>query len=51
MMTNEQHLELIQCIKLLALEMRETKTLVIDAIADIADVQARVEAVNQRFDE
>lgn len=50
-MTTAQHNELIQCIKLLAIELRETKTLVIDAIADIADLQARIEAVNMRFDE
>lgn len=51
MMTNEQFEQLMQGIKLLAIELRATKTLVIDALADIGDLQARIEAVNQRFDE
>lgn len=51
MMTSEQHDELMQCIKLLAIELRETKTLVIDLVADIDDVRCRIEAVNMRFDE
>ena len=49
-MTTEQFEQLMQGMKLLAIELRETKTLVIDAIADIADLQARIEAVNMRFD-
>ena len=50
-MTTEQFEQLMQGMKLLAIELRETKKLVIDAIADIADLQARIEAVNMRFDE
>jgi len=50
-MTTEQFEQLMQGMKLLAIELRETKTLVLDVVADIADLQARVEAVNARFDE
>ena len=51
MMTTEQFEQLMQGIKLLAIELREAKTLVIDAIADIGDLQARIAAIDQRFDE
>ena len=51
MTTTEQFEQLMQGMKLLAIELRETKTLVLDVVADIADLHARVEAVNARFDE
>lgn len=51
MTTTEQFEQLMQGLKLIAIELRETKTLVLDVVADIADLQARMEAVNARFDE
>jgi hypothetical protein len=50
-MTTTQFETLMQGLKLLAVEMRETRMLVIDAIADIGDLQARIAALDMRFDE
>ncbi len=50
-MTTAQFNDLMQGLKLLAVEMRATRQLVIDAIADIGDLQARIAAVGDRFDE
>lgn len=50
-MTTAQFETLMQGLKLLAIEMRETKTLVIDLVGDISDLQARIAALDMRFDE
>ena len=50
-MTAAQFDHLMQGLKLLADELRETKQLVLDVIGDVSDLQARIAAVDQRFDE
>jgi hypothetical protein len=50
-MTTTQFNDLMMDLKLLAVEMRETRQLVIDAIADIGDIEARIAALDMRFDE
>jgi hypothetical protein len=50
-MTTAQFEQLMQGMKLLAIEMRETKTLVVDLIADMSDIEARIAALDMRFDE
>ena len=50
-MTNAQFNDLIQGLKLLAVGMRATRQLVLDSIADISDLQARIAQVDGRFDE
>ena len=50
-MTTAQFNDLMQGLKLLAVEMRATRQLVIDAIADISDLQARIAQIDGRFDD
>jgi hypothetical protein len=50
-MTTAQFDDLMQGLKLLAVEMRATRQLVTDAIADIGDLQVRIAALDMRFDE
>jgi len=50
-MTTAQFDDLMRGLKLLAVEMRATRQLVIDAIADIGDIEARIAALDMRFDE
>jgi hypothetical protein len=41
----------MQALARLAKESAQLKELVIDVVGDVADLQARIEAVNMRFDE
>lgn len=50
-MTTAQFDDLMQGLKLLAIEMRETKTLVVDLLGDMSDIEARIAALDMRFDE
>ena len=50
-MTDDQFQTIMQALARLAKESAQLKELVIDAVADIGDLQARIEAVNMRFDE
>ena len=51
MMTAEQFASIMQALARLEQDNARLKQLTIDAIADISDLQARIEAVNMRFDE
>lgn len=51
MMTAEQYASIMQALAHLAHDNALLKQLVLDAIADVSDLQARIEAVNMRFDE
>jgi hypothetical protein len=51
MMTAEQYASIMQAFARLEQDNARLKQLTIDAIADISDLQARIEAVNMRFDE
>lgn len=51
MMTAEQYTSIMQAIARLVQENARLKQLMIDAIANIADLQVRIETVNMRFDE
>jgi hypothetical protein len=51
MMTAEQFASIMQALARLVQENALLKQLMIDAIADISDLQARIEIVNMRFDE
>ena len=50
-MTDDKFKNIMQALARLAQENAKLKELLIDAIADIGDLQARLEAVNMRFDE
>lgn len=50
-MTVKQFEQVMTGMKLLAVEMQATRQLVIDAIADMSDLEARIAAVGDRFDE
>lgn len=50
-MTDDQFKTIMQALARLAKESAELKQLMLDTIADVSDVQARIEAVNMRFDE
>lgn len=50
-MSDEQRAHIMQALALLALDNATMKQLLLDVIADISDLQARIEAVNMRFDE
>ena len=50
-MTEEQHTAIMQALARLAKETKDVKELILDVVGDVADLQARIEAVNMRFDE
>ena len=50
-MTDNQYKTIMQALARLAKESAQLKELVIDVVGDVADLQARIEAVNMRFDE
>ncbi|ADU99327.1 hypothetical protein [Alicycliphilus denitrificans] len=50
-MTDDQYKTIMQALARLAKESAQVRQLILDAIADIGDLQARIEAVNMRFDE
>lgn len=50
-MTATQFEQLMTGLRLLAIEMRETKTLVVDLLGDMSDIEARIAALDMRFDE
>lgn len=51
MMTAEQYTSIMQALARLVQENALLKQLMLDAIADVSDLQARIEAVSMRFDE
>ncbi len=51
MMTADQYASIMQALLRLAQDNAQLKQLMLDAIADVSDLQARIEAVNMRFDE
>ena len=51
MMTAEQYACIMQALARLEQENAQLKQLMLDAIADVSDLQARIEAVNMRFDD
>jgi hypothetical protein len=51
MTADERYRNNMQALARLAQENATLKELMLDAIADIGDLQARIEAVNMRFDE
>ena len=50
-MTEEQHTAIMQALARLVQESAQLKQLMLDVVGDISDLQARIEAVNMRFDE
>ncbi len=50
-MTDDQYKTIMQALARLVQESARLKELMLDAVADIGDLQARIEAVNMRFDE
>ncbi len=50
-MTDAQFKTIMQALARLTKESAQLKELVIDVVGDVADLQARIEAVNMRFDE
>ena len=50
-MTDDQYKTIMQALARLVHENALLKELMLDAIADMGDLQARIEAVNMRFDE
>ena len=50
-MTDDQYKTIMQALARLAKESAQVRQLILDAIVDIGDLQARIEAVNMRFDE
>ena len=50
-MTDDQYKTIMLALARLAKESAQVRQLILDAIADIGDLQARIEAVNMRFDE
>ena len=50
-MTDDQYKTIMQALARLVQESGELKELVLDVVGDVADLQARIEAVNMRFDE
>mgnify|MGYP001769866916 CR=1 FL=1 len=50
-MTDDQYKTIMQALARLVQESSELKELVLDVVGDVADLQARIEAVNMRFDE
>lgn len=50
-MTDAQFQTIMQALAGLARENAQLKELMLDVVADIGDLQARIEVVNMRFDE
>ncbi len=50
-MTDTQHAAIMQAFARLAKENAQLKELLLDVVGDVADLQARIEAVSMRFDE
>ena len=50
-MTEDQYKTIMQALARLVQENGRLKELMLDAIADVGDLQARIEVVNMRFDE
>ena len=50
-MTAEQYTSIMQALARLVQENALLKQLMLGAIADVSDLQARIEAVSMRFDE
>ena len=50
-MTDTQHETIMQALARLVQESAQLKQLMLDVVGDVADLQARIEAVNMRFDE
>ena len=50
-MTDDQYITIMQALARLTKETKDVKELILDVVGDVADLQARIEAVNMRFDE
>ena len=50
-MTDTQYKTIMQALARLVQESAQLKQLILDVVGDVADLQARIEAVNMRFDE
>ncbi len=50
-MTDDQFKTIMQALARLVQESAQLNELVLDVVRDVADLQARIEAVNMRFDE
>lgn len=50
-MTDDQFQTIMQALARLVQESAQLKQLMLDVVGDVADLQARIEAVNMRFDE
>ena len=50
-MTDDQYKTIMQALARLVQETKDVKELILDVVGDVADLQARIEAVNMRFDE
>jgi len=50
-MTDDQYKTIMQALARLVQENWRLKELMLDVVGDISDLQARIEAVNMRFDE
>jgi len=50
-MTDDQYKNIMQALARLVQESAQLKQLMLDVVGDIGDLQARIEAVNMRFDE
>ena len=50
-MTDDQFKTMMQALARLVQENAQLKQLLLDIVGDVGDLQARIEAVNMRFDE
>lgn len=50
-MTDDQYKNIMQALARLVQESAQLKQLMLDVVGDVADLQARLEAVSMRFDE
>ena len=50
-MTDDQYKTIMQALARLVQESAQLKQLMLDVVGDVADLQARIEIVNMRFDE
>ena len=50
-MTDDQYKTIMQALARLVQESAQLKQLMLDVVGDISDLQARIEAVNTRYDE
>ena len=50
-MTDDQYKNIMQALARLVQESAQLKQLMLDVVGDVADLQARIETVNMRFDE